>query len=131
MAVVLREPANAGRHHLFGDVATVPPDHEPGEAQVVAVMELRVGQGQAEEGAQKLIVWGHGDQLVSFLTAALRDGRSLLRKRIDPDGSPRWLRRLPCGWCQIPRTFPFGAVTNVGANRVDRNPRDLSPGYVV
>src|ERR1700730_14619193 len=63
-------------------------------------MEFRVGQGQAKKGAQKLIVGGHW-------------GRSLLRKRIDPDGSPRWLRRLPCGWCQIPRTFPSGPSANV------------------
>jgi hypothetical protein len=35
------------------------------------------------------------------------------RKRNDPAGSPLRLRRLPCGWCQIPRTFPSGPLITV------------------
>src|SRR5258707_7713718 len=35
------------------------------------------------------------------------------RKRKDPAGSLRCLRRLPCGWCQIPRTFPSGPLINL------------------
>jgi hypothetical protein len=66
---------------------------------MIAVAELRAGKGQSEEGVQELIV---GEQLGKFS-----------RKRIDPGGSLRWLRRLPCGWCQIPRTFPSGPSTNV------------------
>jgi hypothetical protein len=35
------------------------------------------------------------------------------RKRNDPAGSPLSLRPLPCGWCQIPRTFPSGPLPTV------------------
>src|SRR5258708_1775654 len=78
----------------------MPPDRQPRQAQMIAVPKLRAGQREAEEGAQKLIVGDHG--------------RSLLRrKRNDPAGSLRWLRRLPCGWHQIPRTFPSGPSTTV------------------
>jgi hypothetical protein len=56
---------------------------QPGQPQVVAVMELRAGQLGAEEGVQERIVGEHW--------------RIHLRKRNDPAGPPRWLRRLPCG----------------------------------
>ena len=80
---------------LFGGTASMTSDRKPREAQVVTMPELGVGQGETEEGAQKFIVGSHGR-------------KGLLRKRNDPAGSLRWLRRLPCGWCQIPRTFPSG-----------------------
>ena len=68
MAVVLREAADAGSHHLLRGATAVPSDGEPREAQVVAVVKLGVGQGEAKEGAQKLIV---GEQSISpFLVAA-------------------------------------------------------------
>lgn len=57
MAVVQREPAYACRHHLLRGASAVPADGQPGQAQMIAVPELRVGQGQAEEGVQELIVW--------------------------------------------------------------------------
>src|SRR6266851_7735547 len=78
----------------------MPPDRQPCQAQMIAVSKLRAGQREAEEGAQKLIVGEHGLH-------------GLLRKRNDPAGSLRWLRRLPCGWHQIPRTFPSGPSTTV------------------
>jgi hypothetical protein len=37
----------------------------------------------------------------------------LVRKRNDPAGSPLGLQPLPCGWCQILRTFPSGPSTTV------------------
>ncbi|HEY8840393.1 MAG TPA: hypothetical protein VIO80_07030 [Candidatus Dormibacteraeota bacterium] len=53
MAVVLREPADAGSHHFLSRAIAVPADGEPREAQVIAVPELRVGQGQAKEACRK------------------------------------------------------------------------------
>ncbi len=96
----------------------LPPNRQPREAQMIAVSELRAGRRQAEKGMQELDVRDHGWDSSS-------------EKRIDPAGSLRWLRRLPCGWCQIPRTFPSGPFTNVGVYRGDGNPRNLSPGYTV
>jgi hypothetical protein len=79
---------------------------------MVAVAELGVGQGQAKEGVEKLFV---GEQSISpiLVAAPARHGGKFSRKRIDPAGSLRWLRHLPCGWCQIPRTFPSGPFTTV------------------
>jgi len=100
MAVMLGEPLDALCHDLLRTDGAVPPDRKPGEAQVVAVMKLGVRQCQIEKGAQKLIVGSYGS-------------KGLLRKRNDPAGSPLGLRLLPCGWCQIPRTFPSGPSTTV------------------
>ena len=61
----------------------MPANSQPGQPQVVAVMEVRAGQLGAEEGVQERIVGEHC--------------RIHLRKRNDPAGPPRWLRRLPCG----------------------------------
>ena len=48
------------------------------------------------------------------------------RKRNDPAGSPLGLRLLPCGWCQIPRTFPSGPLPTVS-----RRPKSWqSPTFV-
>ena len=96
MAVVLRKPADAGCHHFLRGARSVPPDGEPRETQMIPVAELRVGQGQAKEGVQEVIVGEHS--ISPFLVAAsARHLQSSPEKEIDPAGSLRWLRRLPCG----------------------------------
>src|SRR4029077_4918946 len=100
VAVVLGEFLDAVSHDFLRHPAPIAPDGKPREAQVVAVVELGVRQLKGEEGAKKLIVGSHGLM-------------GLLRKRNDPAGSPLGLRLLPCGWCQIPRTFPSGPWTNL------------------
>jgi hypothetical protein len=97
VAVVFGEPADAGCHYFFRDAASVPADGQPCESQMIAVAELRVGKGQAEKGMQKLVVREHSVRPILAAAPARHWGRGLLRKRIDPAGSLRWLRRLPCG----------------------------------
>ena len=70
------------------------------------------------EGAQKLIVGSHGAEASS-------------EKELTP-----MVRLAGSGTCLAAGArslarFPSGPFTTVGLNRGDRNPRDLSPGYVV
>jgi len=95
-----------------------------------AGVEARLGDGLTSGGVGDAlgcnVAWGAWLHATSVRTAT-RTKRSIscwnegtalkvtpnAEQRNGPVGSPRGLRLLPCGWCQIPRTFPSGPLQTV------------------